>query len=453
MAYRFEGTLTRTDERVTRVYPFDVPEGTTHVNVRLRYDPVHTEGATLPQQISMSVYGPTGWVAEINRPADRFEEGTDIGPDPSPGTPPSRIEAGPWKVFLSTYRIVDVIATFELDVTFRSEADVPEPPAPPAPGVPADRGPGWYRGDLHAHTWHSDGRWDSAELIAYMQDRGLDFCTLTDHNTVTGLPEHLHLANDAILTLGGSEMSTFRGHMLALGVHERVEWRGPDGTPLPVSDVAATIRDAGGMAVICHPRNVGDPWCCGCRWEHRDMLPGNAAGVEIWNGIWTERNAEGVDLWQGWLNEGHRIVATAGTDHHGMPHHMEAARVGRAAANVVHAAAFTREAILDALQRGRSYVSAGPTLRLEARDAAGRAYGMGDIVAAGTTLDVDAGWSDLKEGAWVDLVVDGERQRLGGGDSGQARRALTSDGFRWLTVEAWDDRGAWAISNPVYGAR
>ena len=453
MAYRFEGTLTRTDERLTRVYDFDVPDGVTHVNVRLRYDPVLTEGAELPQQISMSVYGPDGWVAEVNTTRDRFESGTDIGPDPSPGTPPSRIEPGRWRLFLSTYRIVDTIVTFDIEVSLRSESSVPDLPEPLEPTVPTDRGPGWYRGDLHAHTWHSDGRWGSAELIAYMREAGLDFCTLTDHNTVTGLPEHFHRASDEILTLGGSEMSTFRGHMLALGVHERVEWRRPDGTLLPVADIASTIRDAGGLPVICHPRHAGDPWCCGCRWEHLDMMPGNAMAVEIWNGIWTEENAEGVRLWQSWLDEGHRLVATAGTDHHGMAHHMEAARRGRAAANVVGADAFSRDAILDGLKRGRSYVSAGPTLHLDVEDAAGRRYGMGDEVDAGTPLDLAAGWAELPDGAWVDLVVDGARHRVGDTPSGQATRVLASDAFRWATLEAWDDEGAWAISNPVYGAR
>ncbi len=453
MAYRFEGSLTRTDERLTRVFDFEVPDDATHVNVRLRYDPVHTEGAALPQQISMSVYGPRGWVAEINTTRDRFERGTDIGPDPSPGTPPSHIEPGPWRLFLSTYRIVDAIVAFEIDVTFRSEPDVPALPASPEPTIPADRGPGWYRGDLHAHSWHSDGRWGSDELIAYMRDRGLDFCSLTDHNTVTGLPEHLHRASDEILTLGGSEMSTFRGHMLALGVHERVEWRRNDGTVLPVAEIARAIREAGGLAVICHPRNVGDPWCCGCRWEHLDMMPGNAMAVEIWNGTWNEANAEGVRLWQRWLDEGHRIVATAGTDHHGMARHMEAAGLGRGAANVVHADAFTREAILEALKRGRSFVSAGPSLRLEATDEAGRRYGMGDPVDADGTVRVAAGWSDLPDGARVELVVDGVREPLGDAPRGDARRELGADAFRWVTLEAWDERGAWAISNPLYGAR
>ncbi len=36
-------------------------------------------------------------------------------------------------------------------------------------------GPGWYRGDLHAHTLHSDGDWDVAGLIAFARGAAARF--------------------------------------------------------------------------------------------------------------------------------------------------------------------------------------------------------------------------------------------------------------------------------------
>jgi len=454
MSIRFEGTLTRTDERITRTFPFDVPEGTTDLNVRLRYDPAHTEGASLPQQISMTVYGPNGWVSEINRAGDRFEEGTDIGPNPSPWTFPTRIAPGRWTVFLSTYRIVDTIVQFEIEVTFRNGSSDIVLPEAPAATEPRARGAGWYRGDLHAHTVHSDGAWGNSDLVDYMQRHGLDFCTLTDHNTVTGLPEHLSLAHDGMVTVGGSEVSTYRGHMLALGVHERIEWRNEDGTTIAVSRLADAIHDVGGLSIICHPRNPGDPWCCGCRWEHLDMMPGNAKGVEIWNGVWSDRNGEGIALWQSWLDEGHRLVATSGTDHHGRSEHFEAAREARAAVNVVYAQEFRADAILDALKRGHSYVSAAPTLQLHGtQENASSQLLMGDQVQHDGMVTIDAAWSDLPESASVHLVIDGQREVLGSEERGQHRRDIDATSFRWLTLEVWDDDGAWAISNPIYGRR
>src|SRR4029453_14029734 len=45
----------------------------------------------------------------------------------------------------------------------------------PAPARAAGRGRAWYRGDLHTHTVHSDGRRTLAGLAADARAAGLDF--------------------------------------------------------------------------------------------------------------------------------------------------------------------------------------------------------------------------------------------------------------------------------------
>src|SRR5204862_113567 len=55
-------------------------------------------------------------------------------------------------------------------------------PAPPALAVPG-AGPGWYRGDLHLHSVHSDGGRDLDELAAAARVAKLDFIVSTEHNT------------------------------------------------------------------------------------------------------------------------------------------------------------------------------------------------------------------------------------------------------------------------------
>ena len=75
----------------------------------------------------------------------------------------------------------------------------------------ARRGPGWYRGDLHAHTLHSDGEWGTSSLVADARSRGLDFVTLSDHNTISGLAELDAAAGDDLLTIPGMELTTFWG--------------------------------------------------------------------------------------------------------------------------------------------------------------------------------------------------------------------------------------------------
>src|SRR5437867_67863 len=47
------------------------------------------------------------------------------------------------------------------------------------------RAPGWYRGDLHSHSVHSDGSNTVAEMAEAASAIGLDFLAPTDHNTIS----------------------------------------------------------------------------------------------------------------------------------------------------------------------------------------------------------------------------------------------------------------------------
>jgi predicted metal-dependent phosphoesterase TrpH len=393
MPRQAEGTLTPADESTTHVVPFVVPSGLRSFRLKFNYTPDHPEGAELRNQISASIYGPDGKMAEINRP-DRWPDGVTIGPEPSGGVGAKIVTPGEWKLFISTHRVVSPDVHFTVDLEWHLPSDEVRPPRVDATPLPD----GWLRGDLHAHTWYSDGHWTTSALASFMVERGLDFATLTDHNTIDGLPEFLSYNGTALVTLGGNEVSTFNGHMLALGVTDRlVDWRYADGTLRPVPDIAAEIHEAGGIAVICHPLSIGDPWCCGCRWEHADMMPGNAAAVEIWNGIWDEdKNGGGIKLWQSWLTEGHKLVATAGSDIHGPPPAGHLAH--RAAHNVVYAPERNRHAILEALKVGRSYVSTGPVGTLQASSSSGTWF-MGQTVEANEVVTVTATWNGVPSGA------------------------------------------------------
>ena len=90
---------------------------------------------------------------------------------------------------------VDVEASAETDASTASGADAARTaqtaqhsPLPAlSSGVPETqtraghaprRGPNWYRGDLHAHSIHSDAAWDIPDLLNWAHERGLDFATL-----------------------------------------------------------------------------------------------------------------------------------------------------------------------------------------------------------------------------------------------------------------------------------
>lgn len=85
--------------------------------------------------------------------------------------------------------------------------------------------------DLHCHSLYSDGSYTPAELIAEAKSKGL-VIALTDHNTVSGLPEFLAEAQRlGVTAVPGTELSTCYGkhelHLLGLFIapeyYDRVE--------------------------------------------------------------------------------------------------------------------------------------------------------------------------------------------------------------------------------------
>lgn len=75
--------------------------------------------------------------------------------------------------------------------------------------------------DLHNHSTFSDGTDTPTRLLELAQERGLAAIALTDHNTVTGLPEFLKAAEGkTVRAVAGTEFSTdYKGtelHILGL---------------------------------------------------------------------------------------------------------------------------------------------------------------------------------------------------------------------------------------------
>ncbi len=80
--------------------------------------------------------------------------------------------------------------------------------------------------DLHLHSTHSDGTLTPAELVSEAKRLGLSAVALTDHNTVSGLPDFMAEAERAGITaVAGTELSTVRDgrelHLLGLFIPEK----------------------------------------------------------------------------------------------------------------------------------------------------------------------------------------------------------------------------------------
>jgi hypothetical protein len=103
--------------------------------------------------------------------------------------------------------------------------------------------------DLHVHTCYSiDAATTLKEVVVYAKKRGLDGVAITDHDSVKGA---LKLAKKHdFLIIPGIEVSTRRGHVLALNVTI------PIPPKLSLFETIQIIHDLGGIAVAAHPTAI-----------------------------------------------------------------------------------------------------------------------------------------------------------------------------------------------------
>jgi len=100
--------------------------------------------------------------------------------------------------------------------------------------------------DLHVHTCYSaDGVTTLKEVVAYSKKRGLDGVAITDHDILSGAT--ILAKRSDLLIIPGVEVTTQRGHVLALGI------TAPISTNLSPSETVQQIRKSGGIAVAAHP--------------------------------------------------------------------------------------------------------------------------------------------------------------------------------------------------------
>jgi hypothetical protein len=120
--------------------------------------------------------------------------------------------------------------------------------APPRPVVHR-AGYRVLEGDFHTHTGWSDGSLSPLGIVRQANRRGVDVVALTEHNTV--LPSKAARLYAGILggpmVLTGEEVTTFRFHVIALGIERTVS---PD---QPLEGVIADIHAQHGVAIAAHP--------------------------------------------------------------------------------------------------------------------------------------------------------------------------------------------------------
>ena len=443
MRIRIEGSVDYQQQKQHIPHAFTVAEGATRLTIHFDYAPKFSQGEKYRNDLSLTLFDPQWARGARHNNDDRNLTITETWA--TPGYLPGKLQPGVWTVWIDTHRVLppDTIHYwFEIEISHEPvEAHAPFVAAATAP-----RGAGWYRGDLHGHSLHSDARWDVPDLAQYARDYQLDFVTLSDHNTTSGVPQLLSLAGDDLLAIGAMELTTYYGHALALGVRQWVEWRTDTGNAT-MPQLAERARADGATFVIAHPHSVGDPACTGCDWGYPDMMPGNARCVEVWNSAWDSdrQNERALALWYDWLNAGYRMVGTRGTDIHGP------LRYTNVGFNVVYAEALSESEILRAIRQGHLYISARPELELTARGSDGSSGMVGDLVT-GESVEVSLRWAKGAEGDRLRWIVNGAVvEEMPIAQQGERHWPLNAADARWCTVEIRGANGEMhAVTNPIF---
>jgi len=354
------GHLTGADSMSNRDQPFTLPESTARLVVSLSHD-----GDPKASLIQLGVDDPQGFRG-TGAPKTDF---TIAAYDATPGFFPGRLVPGRWDLrFFVGQLPQDRAINWTAKLWFmktgeRLPVDVP------------GRGPGWYRGDLHMHSGHSDGTCANASgksvpcplylTIASAAARKLDFAVLTEHNTVSSLQviRELQPYFDRLLLIPGQEVTTHFGHIGVWGVEEPIDYRVEPGVR-SFNTLADEVHRLGGLVSINHPAAPTGAMCLGCGWSMPDVDYAKVDAVEAINGgiiaIAGGRDPEGpltnIPFWLKHLAAGDRLVAVGGSDSHDGTNAADHPPAVGNPTTVVYARDLTQGAILEGIRSGRVFI-------------------------------------------------------------------------------------------------
>ncbi|WP_405807854.1 CehA/McbA family metallohydrolase [Streptomyces sp. NBC_00210] len=363
--------------------PVEIPLGVRELHVSYTYERPVVPAGTQGNALDIGIFDERG--TELGGKGFRGWSGgarTEFfirADDATPGYIPGPVRPGTWSIALGPYTVAPLGLAYEVTITLRYGA----PGKTPSPVYPPERAKGrgrdWYRGDCHLHSWYSDGKRTPAEIAALARAAGLDFINTSEHNTHAAHPHWADQAGDDLLILTGEEVTTRNGHVVALGTDPGtfVDWR-YRARDNRFGHYARVIRRAGGLVVPAHPHAT----CIGCNWKFGF---GEADAVEVWNGAYTPDDEVSLQSWDNTLvasvRSGRRWTPAMGnSDAHRHPDPVGTPQT------VVLAESLTRDAILDGIRAGRSYVAESKAVSLDFSAAGGR----GQHAGIGERLHVEA---------------------------------------------------------------
>ncbi len=341
-------------------------------------------------------------------------------------------------------------------------------PATPVVELPDDG----YRdvtGVIHIHTTYShdaQGRFEDVVRVANAQ--GLDYCIVTDHNTLQALRDGKQGWHGAVLALIGEEISTQSGHYLALNVHEEI-----DRTSKTTQQIIDEVNRQGGLGFIAHPYYKHSRW--------RDWTVHGFTGIEGYNvahdtldenklrlALWTltvpaepfyfsilDRPYDPLSAWDHLIAQHGRVVGIGSSDAHEFhvlgikfAPYEDMFQLARTNLLVPTSSTLTDALVYDALRQGHAYfsidlVASARGFRFDAHKGQRILGVMGDEVRFTEGLELIA---VLPAAAQLALYKDGAQIATAIGQSWNI--PITEPGV--YRLEAARNNKPWLFSNPIY---
>ena len=393
----FRGSFSAATREDWAYLPLQVPKGVSQIRVRYEYpEPIDTGQGYSTNVIDIGIFGPDGFRGWSGGARDHFRLSRTWA---TPGYLAGPITPGRWRIALGPYQVVSRI-DYRVTVTLlHGPAGAAFEPAPAPTSVPGT-GTGWYRGDLHVHTTHSDGSQDQRQVLRYAAAAGLDFIGTAEHNTSSATATWGRHVPEGFLVVPGEEVTTRAGHWLATGVPNGtwIDWRyrPEDGR---LAGFTEKVRELGGLAIAAHPEIPVDSM----RWDF-DPDFAEMDAIEVWNGPWDSFDAAAVARWHALLSRGIVKTAVGNSDTH-----RESQTVGLPQ-TVVHADELSVEALVRAYRAGRCWIAESSAIDLVSFSATldDVSGGIGDRVPAdpGSTVAVHLEATGVP-GCWARLIGPG----------------------------------------------
>jgi len=450
----YTGDFSASQEGAFVMLPFRVPAGQTGVRVKYCHDqPEAPTSAQLRHTLDLGVYEARAGGALWGSGEFRGWSGSgthDVTVAPNAYSPsiddedvtrtdrgyfPRPVGEGEWAVELGLASIVgqdggdaDGKVNWRVEIDWTADPAYASDPYAPAAydSTPARTTPGWYAGDFHVHAEHSrDARASMRESFDYAfapasgGGAGLDFVTLSDHNTTSAWGEIGRYQPDypGSLIIRSDEVTTYRGHANANTGPRWADYRtGPvyerragGGLkllrgPQPASLFFGQTRSAGGTNQINHPTIFPSQVpgfqeaCRGCSWDYSDA----ETGLSLVDAIEVQTGPAGlqqepqpgpnpftplaIDFWEKKLDQGYKIAPVGGSDAHkaGSADSVTESPVGEPT-TVVYADELSEAGVKRAVRARHSYMKMFgadlPDLRFEARAPRSKTPAiMGDVV-------------------------------------------------------------------------